>query len=124
MKTSEILAKQYSKHKDIFQTVLRKIKNFSDYPENVDVPLDAIEAFVAECEYKYAIQCDYIHPVFMPNEARMYSAVVRNTDTKWLYPVIYAGSVYEVFCKLCIFYYSEIMMKKAVGLKDWSKRFE
>lgn len=124
MKTSEILSKRYDRDKDIFQTLLRKIKPLSKYPVEEEIPLEVLERLVATYEYKYAVQLDYIHPVFIPNENRIYSAVIRNTDTKDTYPIIYSGSLYEMMCKVCIFYYSEIAMKKAVGLKDWSKRFK
>lgn len=124
MKTSEILAKRYDQNKDIFQTVLRKIKPLNNYPVNEDIPIELLEKLIATYEYKYSVQLDYIHPLFMPNEARMYSAVVRNTDSRELYPTVYANSLYEVLCKVCILYYSEISMKHSVGLKDWSKRFK
>lgn len=124
MKTSEILSKRYNEDKELFQKVLRKIKPFSKYPDKGEIPIEDLEKLIAVYEYKYSIQLDYIHPLFFPGEERMYSVVIRNTDTKELYPLIYSNTVYEALCKVCIFYYSEITFKGSVGLKDWTRRFE
>ena len=83
-----------------------------------------MEKLIAVYEYKYSVQLDYIHPLFFPDRDRMYSAVIRNTDTREFYPTLYASYMYEMLCKVCIFYYSEVSMKKAVGLKDWTRRFD
>lgn len=124
MKTSELLSKRYKGNEDLFQAALRKIKPLSKYPEGEELPIKALEKLIAAYEYKYSVQLDYIHPLFFPDRDRMYSAVVRNTDTKELYPVIHALGIYEILCKVCIFYYSEVTIKKAVGFKDWSARFK
>ena len=107
-----------------FQRLLRGIRPFAKIPLDQDVPLELLEKLIWKYECKYSLMLNYICPVYLPNERRMYSVTVRYTDTKELYPTIYASSMYEAFCKAALFYYSEITLKKAVGLKDWSRKYE
>lgn len=104
-----------------FQKALRKIKPFAKHSMDEIIPLSDLEKLVAVYEYKYSVQVDYIHPVFLKGEKRMYSVVIRNTDTKDLYPTIFSSSIYEAFVKVSLFYYNIITEKQEVGLKDWSK---
>ena len=130
IKTSETsalqkaLGKDYYKgdNKDVFQNLLRNIKPFKNIDGDKEIELDLLEKLVYTYECKYAIMVNYICPVYLKDERRMYSITVRNTDTKELYPVIYASSIYESFVKICLFYYLEISVKENVGLKEWEKK--
>lgn len=123
MKTSEILSLDYYKadNENIFQKALRNIKPFSKYSLEENVPLEMLEKFIAKCEYKYNIMVNYITPVYIPDERNIYSATIRNTETFKVYKLIFASSLYELYVKLCIYYYSEIR-RDVLTLKDWSKR--
>lgn len=109
-------------NKDIFQNLLRKIKPFKNIDKGQEIELELLEKLVYTYECKYAIMVNYICPVYLKNERRMYSITVRNTTTKELYPVLYASSIYESFVKICLFYFLEISVKETVGLKEWEKK--
>lgn len=126
MTTEELLNLDYYKgvNSVIFQKALRQIKSFQSLEEEKIVSLELLEKLIYTYECKYAIMINYICPVFIPDERRMFSATIRNTDTKELYPTIYGSSIYELFTKICIFYYWLCSKKKSVGLKDWSKKYD
>jgi len=126
LKPEEALRLDYYKegNREEFQKLLREVKPFAKIPADREVPLELLEKLIWKYECKYSLMLNYICPVYLPNEKRMYSVTVRNTDTKELYPTVYASSVYEAFCKAALFYYNEITLKGAVGLKDWSRKYE
>lgn len=109
-------------NRDIFQNILRKIKPFKKNPIEDDISLDLLEKLIYTYECKYAIMVNYICPVYLKGERRMYSVTVKNTETKDLYPTIFASTIYESFCKIALFYYCEISVKGKVNLKEWDKK--
>ena len=123
MKTSEILSLDYYKdnNSDIFQNALRQIKPFSNFSTSCEIPMDMLEKFVAKCEYKYNIMINFITPVYLPGERNIYSATIRNTETYKMQKILFACSLYELYVKVSIYYYS-LVKKDKLTLKDWSKR--
>lgn len=119
MTTSEILHLDYYENENIFQKALRKIKPLSKYSLEENIPLDILEKLVSTYEYKYAIMINYICPVYIPGERRMYSVTIKNTEKNETY-YIHSSSIYEAFCKISILYYSEV--KNGLGLKDWKDK--
>lgn len=109
-------------NKDVFQNLLRKIKPFKNIDRDQEIELELLEKLVYTYECKYAIMVNYICPVYLKGEKRMYSITVKNTVTKELYPVIFASSIYESFVKICLFYFLEISVNENVGLKEWDKK--
>ena len=109
-------------NKDVFQNLLRKIKPFKNIDRDQEIELELLEKLVYNYECKYAIMVNYICPVYLKNERRMYAITVRNTTTKELYPTLYASSIYESFVKICLFYFLEISINENVGLKEWDKK--
>ena len=120
MTTSEILNLDYykGKNENIFQKALRKIKPFKNIPLDENIDLELLEKLVATYEYKYAFMINYICPVYIPGERRMYSATIRNTNTKEISDMVFASSLYELYCKICILYYSKVI--NGFELKNWN----
>lgn len=114
--TKEVLALDYyaDNNAALFQKCLRKIKPFEN--EEDDVKLDLLEKYVGLVCRKYDFQIDYINPMYVKAEKRnLYSSVVRDKKSKTNQYIteVYASSIYELFVKLSILFYSEI--KKAKG---------
>lgn len=107
MNTNDILNLDYrEKHNQlIIQKALRKIKPLADYDLSQDVPLLKLETLVIKYEHKYPIRINYIEPSAIPGEINYYRAVVRNTQSGEMLKTIYGCCLYELFCKLCIYFY-------------------
>ena len=108
---------------EIFQNKLKEIKPFRKYNAK-EIPLGLLEKLAYKYECKYAIMINYICPVFIPEERLMYSVTFRNTnkDVRKIFPVLYGSSLYELFCKICLFYYDEITIKENIDLKNWEEK--
>lgn len=121
MKVKEILNLDYSKpeNKDLMQKKMRGIKPFRDIPVNEEVDLKLLEKFIGLVQRKYALQIDYICPVYIPDENNLYSATVRNTASNEYYTYIYGKTIYEVFVKISILYYALTKSGKEFPLADW-----
>lgn len=121
MKVKEILNLNYSEsqNKDIIQKKMRGIKPFRDIPSNIEIPLEKLEKYIGLVQRKYALQIDYICPVFIPEENNLYSATVRNTASNEYYTYIYGKSIYEVFAKISILYYALLKSNENFPLADW-----
>lgn len=108
MTTKEIIELDYySNNNDkIFQKCLKKIKPFEN--EENEVSFDLLEKYVGLVCRKYGFQIDYINPMYIKGEKRnLYSCNTRNAR-KAVIAEIYACSIYELFVKLSILFYSEI----------------
>ena len=121
MKVKEILNLNYSnpQDKNIMQKKLRGIKPFRNIPVNVEIPLESLERYISLVQRKYALQVDYICPVFIPEELNLYSVTVRNTCTNEYLTYIYGKTIYEVFVKVSILYYALTKSGKEFPLADW-----
>ena len=121
MKVKEILSMNYSvpQDKDVMQKKLRGIKPFRDVPVNVEIPLEKLEKYIGLVQRKYALQVDYICPVFIPEEDNLYSVTVRNTASNEYLTYIYGKTIYEVFVKISILYYALTKGGKEFPLADW-----
>ena len=111
------MALDYEWDKEIIQRALHKIKPFQN--EEDDVPMELIEKYIGMVQRKYAIQIDYVTPVFIPNERNLYSATIRKTSDDEYYNVIYGSTLYELFAKLAILYWALTNPKKDFPLADW-----
>ena len=111
----EVLALDYyaDNNAALFQKCLKKIKPFEN--EEDDVKLDLLEKYVGLVCRKYDFQIDYINLIYVKNERNFYNAYVRDKKSKTNQYItdVYASSIYELFVKLSILFYSEI--KKAKG---------
>jgi len=118
MNTKEIIGLNYysENNSDIIQKHLKVIKPFCAVEK--EVPLDLMEKYVGLIQRKYALQVDYICPIFVPGEDNVYSATVRRTDTNKYLTYIYGKTIYEVFCKICILYHA-VTYNKSFPLADW-----
>lgn len=106
MTTKEIIELDYySNNNDkIFQKCLKKIKPFENEEE---INLELLEKYVGLVCRKYDFQIDYINPMYIKGEKRnLYSCNVRNSRRADI-AEIYACSIYELFVKLSILFYSE-----------------
>lgn len=121
MKVKEVLNLNYSnpQDKDIMQKKLRGIKPFRNIPVNVEIPLESLEKYISLVQRKYALQVDYICPVFIPEELNLYSVTVRNTASNEYLTYIYGKTIYEVFVKISILYYALTKGDKQFPLADW-----
>ena len=93
------------KNKEKIQSVLRKIKNFSEYDK---VPIEMLEKFVFAACKKYEICVQYM---MFPNHARgriYYSCSVKREDTEEWVGSVNAVEVYEVFAKVAILIYAVV----------------
>lgn len=119
---TNLLNSKYDGNEEIFQEELKNIKPFRNIKN--DVPLSMLEKLIYKYELKYAIMVNYICPVFIPDNEPMFSATIRDTKTKKLLPTIYGGTIYELFCKICLYYYLKTTITKEIGLKEWNKKYE
>ena len=106
-------------NKDIMQKKMRGIKPFRDIPVNEEIPMEMLEKYVGLVQRKYALQIDYICPVYVPEENNLYSATIRNTASNEYYTYIYGKTIYEVFVKISILYYALTKSGKEFPLADW-----
>lgn len=110
MKTEQILNLDYRKEEsqEIIQKVLRKIKPLSKYPDESNVPIEAIEKLVRVLVQKYEITPQWMSMSYFEPILGIYSIGVKTTtDHKWL-GTVYGMCLYEVFAKLAIKMYSEV----------------
>lgn len=121
MKVKDILNMDYSnpQNKDVMQKKMRGIKPFRDIPVNEEIPMEMLEKYVGLVQRKYALQIDYICPVYVPEENNLYSATIRNTASNEYYTYIYGKTIYEVFVKISILYYALTKSGKEFPLADW-----
>lgn len=121
MKVKDILNMDYSnpQNKDVMQKKMRGIKPFRDVPVNEEIPIEMLEKYVGLVQRKYALQIDYICPVYVPEENNLYSATIRNTASNEYYTYIYGKTIYEVFVKISILYYALTKSGKEFPLADW-----
>lgn len=110
MKTDELLNLNYYKENNskIFQKALRKIKPFSKFEEGKEVPLLMLERLIGAYERKYEIKINYVFPLYIPGEQNMYKAIIIRTDNLKEIGKVYSCSLYELFVKLSIKFFSEI----------------
>lgn len=119
MTTKELLGMTYEGNENKFQKALRKIKPFRNIDLEENIPFTKLEKLIGVYERKYAIMCHWLCPTFIPGEKDLWCANVANTETGEMLNNLYGSSVYEIFVKLCILYYSEV--QNGLGLKNWDE---
>lgn len=119
MTTKDFLGMKYEGNEKKFQKALRKIKPFENVGLEKDIPFEKLEKLIGVYERKYAIMLHWLCPTFLPNEKDIWCANVVNTDTGEMYDYLYESSLYGIYVKLAILYYSEV--KNGLGLKQWDK---
>lgn len=119
MKTNELLSLDFTKkeNKNKMQKALRKIDYLSHIPEFKDISIITLENYISKVEKKYSIMLYYICPVFTLKEHKL-SATIINTETGELLETFFSENIYDLFCKVCIYYYYQIKVKK-IKLKNW-----
>lgn len=117
MTTKEIMSLDYEQDKDTIQRALHKIKPFQSV--DGDIKLELIEKYIGAVQRKYAIQIDYVTPVFVPNERNVYSATIRKTYDDVYYDVVFGSTLYELFAKIAILFWALTNPKKDFPLADW-----
>lgn len=118
MKTKELMALRYDDDDTgLFQSALHKIKPFANVEGNI--PLELIEKYIGMVHRKYAIQIDYITPIYVPDEKNLYSATIRNTSTNVYYDVVFETTLYALYAKIAILFWSLTNPKKEFPLADW-----
>jgi hypothetical protein len=117
MKTKELMAIRYNDDTELFQSALHKIKPFTNVEGNI--PLELIEKYIGMVHRKYAIQIDFITPVYVPDEKNLYSATIRNTSTDVYYDVVFETTLYALYAKIAILFWALTNPKKEFPLADW-----
>jgi hypothetical protein len=114
MKTEQILNLDYRKKEsqEIIQKVLRKIKPLSKYPDESNVPIEAIEKLIRVLCQKYEIAPQWMTMSYFEPTLGIYSIGIKTTtEHEWL-GTVYGMCLYEVFAKLAIKMYSEVKSGK------------
>jgi hypothetical protein len=114
MKTEQILNLDYRKEEsqEIIQQALRKIKPLSKYPDESNIPIEAIEKLIRVLVQKYEITPQWMTMSFFESTLGIYSISVKTTTGhEWL-GTVYGMCLYEVFAKLAIKMYSEVKSGK------------
>jgi len=114
MKTEQILNLDYRKEEsqEIIQKVLRKIKPLSKYPNESNVPIEAIEKLIRVLVQKYEITPQWMTMSYHEPILGLYSIGIKTTTKhEWL-GTVYGMCLYEVFAKLAIKMYSEVKSGK------------
>lgn len=119
MTTKELLGLTYEGNENKFQKALRKIKPFENIGIEKEIPFTKLEKLIGMYERKYAVMCHWLCPTFLPGEKDIWCANVANTETGEMFDNLYGSSLYEIFTKLAILYYSEV--KNGIPLKSWDK---
>lgn len=110
MKTKEILNLDFreEENKKTIQKVLRKIKPFSKFSNEEQIPLKAIEKFCRVITNKYEIMPQWMTISYKQMSLGVYSIDIKSeADNKHL-GTVYGMCLYETFAKLAIKMYSEI----------------
>lgn len=107
MKTEDVLALNLENEEEArkMQAVLKKFKSLRVFKDE-RVPLEEIEKAVTKLTDKYQVT---LQPMFVNkvNGKTCYSVGVRNDYDKSHMRTLYAGSLYEMWCKLLVFIFSE-----------------
>lgn len=101
----DVMDLKYSdeRQRQILLTCLRKIKPFSKYPIDVEVPIDLIQTYVGKVMAKYQIRIGYIFcSITKSNGGCMWTVMLREISIGVHLDTIHAISIYEAFCKTAI----------------------
>lgn len=109
----DVIGIKYIEKKDkvMFQKLLRTIPPLKVFPNGKEIPIADVEkAIIFMCK-KWAIQPQWITPLFDENDT-YYSVSVKETiNHKWL-GNCYAQNIYELYVKLAIKLYYDIKLRK------------
>lgn len=101
----DVMELKYSdeRQKQILLTCLRKIKPFSKYPIDVEIPIDLIQTYIEKIMAKYQIRIGYIfYSMTKNNGGSMWTIMLREISIGVYLDTIHASSIYEAFCKAAI----------------------
>ena len=106
MKTEEILNLDYriDENKILIQKFLRKIKPLSDYDISKNIPFEKLEKLAIRYCKKYDFYVKDIIPIFMPDDVKIYRAIVAKQSDRSDIKSIYGCCLYELFAKLNIYF--------------------
>lgn len=128
MTTNELLGLDYTveENKTIIQKALRRIKPLQDKPMDQDIPLLTLEILVGKYERKYNLMINYICPTYIPGEKNLYCATIKPKDSTKIMEFIYATELYELFAKICIYFFYCVSKEKVkpIDWKEFKKKME
>ncbi len=113
MTTSELLELDYREPVNVvkIEKALRKIEPFKDIPLSENIPMLKMEVAIAKLEKKTGLRVNYIMP--LPVEKNhLYTARIMDGNSMLEVKKIYGVSLYELFSKLCIYFYTKYMKMK------------
>lgn len=120
MKTSEILNLDYrlKENKEIIQNALRKIIEMPDCEKKISITI--LEKYISDCEKEYSMMIGYICTTFVEGIENRYCATIHDKILEKRIDYVYACSIYELYAKICILYYSKIKTDKCKKV-DWEE---
>lgn len=101
----DVMALNYSDEheKQILMVCLRKIKPFSKYPIDVEIPIDLIQTYIEKVMAKYQIRIGYIFYSMTKDKGNgMWTIMLREISIGVYLDTIHACSIYEAFAKTAI----------------------
>lgn len=110
MTVQEIIELDYREedNRNVIQKYLKKIKPFTKYNNNEEVPFNKIEKLVGILSKKYNLRIRELAPdIWTADEGVIWKAVIINDTTNLTKCIIYGLSLYEVFAKTVIYMYLE-----------------
>lgn len=98
-------------NKKELQLYLKRIKPFSKFKENEDVPLEYLEKLIKTICIKYSLRISNIGCDTSSNKKHIVwviSVWLRNSSYKYIYSL----SIYELLAKTCIYLYEKVKEHK------------
>lgn len=93
----------------IIQKALRKIKKFSNISLGDGwIEFELLEEYISRVQRKYDIMIGCIYPTFLEDIPNQYCATIRKVSERKIIKYVYSTSMYEMYAKICILYYSKI----------------
>lgn len=113
MTTNELLELDYREPVNVvkIEKALRKMEPFKDIPLSESVPILKMEMAVAKMEKKTGLYVNYITPLRVGRN-HLYTARIMSPKLFTEVKKIYGVSLYELFSKLCIFFYTKYVNVK------------
>lgn len=100
----DVMALNYSdeNEKRILMNCLRKIKPFSKYSDDVEIPMDMVELYVNKVVSKYEIRIGYVFYTLAKTDGCLWTLMLREKVSGTYLDTIYASSMYGLMVKTAI----------------------
>jgi hypothetical protein len=110
MTTGEVLNLDYTKeeNKKIIQKALRLIKPFKNESIDKNIEIEKLEKYIKLTLGKYNMILRIIIDRYANEKYLVYCSCIMDSQNLHILRNIYSMSIYELYCKICIFIYSKI----------------